>query len=358
MGTTVPTATSPTLAPGIGGGTAPPTHFLRPWLIGDLAVSLGNNGTSNYLDDGLTVTHQIGAKINSTDDIQIKLMKKDCVSLSATSNEVVSFSSNVSTSFTAGDVTTQTPAILSYDISIDASMIGNSNSEYLTCAPQSHSECSVGSIQFCTRVSTFSESIDIDAQDTNFILWFNMTDNNFSIEEINFDVSKPENFTTDLEPDFNVDICQCDADFECISPGPLQKDMPLVTCIFPTHSTNGVERNVKIFNFNLDMIPSDGSDSFTFSPILMGPDSWDQSAVSIVKVDDDDYKIQILMPVPAQFYIQGKDSVDVTGNAALEFKSSKVDSIFFKKYSLQVGLAGLVYQGCFQSLILKIQNLM
>lgn len=323
--------------------TNAPTAYIDPWLVGQTVVA--QTGGNNYFDGSLDITNTIGVKV--TDPVTVQLFDKNCVNKESNTSAVVSIQNLVST-----------PASFGYEVKIDQSLIGADTviGTYVTCSPQSGSSCSVGTIEFCTRVSTFIGSIEVAFRETNFNLGFNLTDNAFSLPSIGISENDPDSFITDVDTDFDVDACQCE-NFVCATPSIIAQDENLVMCIYPVHGTDPSQAsNVKITNFNIDIDAGDGS-GFSYRPVVFGTNAWNNDALTDVAEDGNDFTIMISTPIIAQFFIQNVNTIDVNGNAFLEFKSGKDAATQFGKYAMEVALRVDPELGCLSILIKQVRAL-
>jgi len=318
--------------------SSPPTSYIEPWLVGDTSVSL-TDASSNYFDSSLSVSNTIGSKV--VDPVDVKLFDKNCDTLE-TGTAVVSILNLV-----------PTPATFGYEVKVDQSKIGNTDSTYVTCIAGANAACAEGTIEFCTRVSTFHGSIEVAFRETNFALSFNLTENGFELGNINIEENDPDSFITDVDTEYTVGICQCDSTGTCVSPSTIEQDENLVICLEPEHPTDA--SNVEITNFNIEIAPSTAVAGFTsYKPVWFGSDSWVSDALTDVTVLGDTVKIST--PIIAQFFIQNVGSVEVSGNAFLEFKSAKGEAPVFTKYAIIVALAEGVEVGCLAGLIRRIRS--
>jgi len=339
----------------VPGATSAPTAFIDPFLVYVTEVAL--NSGNNYFDGGLAVTNAIGFKI--TDNPTVQLFDKDCVNLAA-AGDLVSVSGET---FTDGSGATDQGSN-AYTLNIDQAKIGADVAigTYVECdITDPGSGCSIGNIKFCTRVSSFVGSVEVAFRETNFDLGFNLTDNEITLASVEIKENVPDSFITDVDTAYSVNACPCDDSFTCVSPSAVAQDTPLVMCIHPLHDNqeNTAAENVKITNFNVNIKPTGDTDP-NFDAVTFGTDSWAASELVFVETDDDDFKIKITTPIIAQFYIQNIATVDVTGNAFLEFVSGKGGAPIFGEIAMEVGLAGVggYEYGCLSGLLQKFRALM
>jgi len=180
---------------------------------------------------------------------------------------------------------------------------------------------SVGTIQFCTRVSSWLYDLQVGFRENNYELKFDMRENNFTITGVNVEEDDPDDFDTDVANPFSLSACQC-SNFNCVttpsSPIPIQQDASLVICLTPSSTSDVVE----ISNFNLRIVDSVAG-AVTYDPVLMGASSWDADSLTSVAVDPNSNIVMITAPIIAQFFIQGVQQIDALGNAFLEFAETK-----------------------------------
>lgn len=126
--------------------------------------------------------------------------------------------------------------------------------------------------------------------------------------------------------------CECDDAFNCLStPQTISQDESLTLCLEPT--SLGDSSVVEITNFNLRM--ADGTVSY--DPVSFGLLTWDADALTDVSLESGTNKIKIIAPVIAQFFIEDSSSIDVNGNAFLEF-ASKTRRTTMSPYGLNIML--------------------
>jgi len=176
---------------------------------------------------------------------------------------------------------------------------------------------STGEASFCTRVilngTTSNGVIPMFFRETNFVTTFNLTNVDFSLSDVVIEeAGTVSQNLTDPGPEFFITSCLCDDDFDCIDPTTtIEQNKPLVFCIEPGHPNDEV--NVFISNFNLNIEAGD----ITYSPVWYGVGSWESNAVTIVDTSGKIVRTSTLLI--QDFYIEGYETVDVSGNAFLEF---------------------------------------
>lgn len=309
---------------------------LVPWQVQAAQVALSGG---NYFDGALAVTNAIGDSVS--DDVQVKLFHKDCVTEDTSGAGVVTIA-----------VTDATPASFGYSVNIDQSLIG-ADSDYSTCDGNANVWCSEGTIDFCTRVSTFSGSTEIFFRETIFQLAYTLTDNAISLDNVAISENTVDSFLTDVDTAFIVESCQCDSESQCITTPPdVNQDTSLVMCIYPEHESDSNLNNIVTIT-NFDLTISGGSVSY--NPVAFGTSTWDPDTLTSVVPDNN--TIKITTPITAQFFIQNVQTVSVGGNAFLEFMSAKGGAPMFGAYTLDIGLVAGPEAGCLQGLVARFRAL-
>jgi len=117
---------------------------------------------------------------------------------------------------------------------------------------------------------------------------------------------------------FSVTVCQC-FDFVCVRANAVAKAQPIVLCIAPVEegASNTNTSPVNITNFNLTL----SAPNIAFDVVTFGTDGPVLDPETSVDYDDGRDTVQIAVPIPKQFFIQGFTSVTAGGNAYLEFKT-------------------------------------
>jgi len=202
---------------------------------------------------------------------------------------------------------------------------------YTNTTTQEHR--STGTIQFCTRVSSWLYDIQVGFRENNFELRFDMTNNTFAVTGVGLADDAPDTFVTDVDNPFTLDACQC-ADFACIttpaSPVPIPQETSLVICLTPGSATN--PSAAKISNFNLRIVDSING-AVTYDPVTMGGTTWSANPITLVQEDPNSNTIMITAPIVAQFFVEGVQQIDAIGNAFLEFVG-KAQQQTFSSYGL------------------------
>lgn len=192
---------------------------------------------------------------------------------------------------------------------------------------------SVGSLQFCTRVSTHLDDIQVGFYEGNYQLQFDFTNNTFSLAGVGIELNDLDDFSTAVDDSFHIDTCHC-ANFNCIADQTIQQNDDVVMCITP--DGDGDPSVVKIANFNLRMTDT-ATSTLVYDPIIFGASTWDADGLTSVSEDPTSNTVMIKTPVIAQFFSAQVLQVDMLGNALLEF-TSKTQAMTFASYGLTFGL--------------------
>lgn len=326
-------------------GSAPtpsPTTLMTPWLVGETSVSQTGD---NYFDASLNITNTIGRKVKQP--VTVTLFDKNCQKESTM---------NASQAVRVINVI-QDPSFF-YFVGIDQSLIGVDavqGGTYATCIQKGvNSPCSTGKIEFCTRVSTYERSTEVAFRETNFILDFDLTENNFNMNNIGITDNDPDSLVTDVDNDFVVETCQCDSTFSCVDPVLISQDSHLVMCIKPVHKVDlSLANNVEITNFNIKIFAGE----LEYNPVWFSANSYEYDTLTDVNENANTNILKISTPVTAQFFIQKKTKVQIAGNAFLQFKSTKASKLTFAGFMMEVGLLQVNENGCLKHLITKIHAL-
>jgi len=243
----------------------------------------------------------------------------------------------------------------SYNITLDSSLIGQNVGGFVSFSNQTNSQ---GSIAFCTRVTAEHDSIAVFFTDRTFILPFDLTKNEFSINNVEFQLKNSSLSIIDIDNPFTVIACQCDDDMKCVQePVKITQDESLIFCLEPSDS------DVHISNFEAIIeagTPGDEDDVYVSHEVVsMGTDGWDEDVLTTVITSQDlSNKIQIKTSVVTTFFTEGKSSIDITGNAFLDFDESKHVMPFFSEFNLTVPIDGIqVHEGCFQIIFQEMNSL-
>jgi len=244
----------------------------------------------------------------------------------------------------------------SFDLGVNQTLLGGNVGGFIDYDGAPGVGNAVGSAKCCIRVSSYeSDTFDSWTQaffrETNYILKFNMTDNDVKLTNVVVSENDADTFTTQVEDEFFVEAYQCDNFARVTTPLAIQQNEQLIVCLKPSHPDN--LDVVHITNFNLaisaGVINTDGY--INYDAVTFGTTTWFTNT-PLTTVKTQGKIIMIIAPVIAQFFIQGYTTIDVTGNAFLEFDSGKHAAPVSTFYRMTAGLDVEVETGCF-SLLLK-----
>ena len=340
-----PTLSIPLLPPtsATSSPTTSPTTNITPWLVGPASYTL--KGGNNYFDGYLGVSNPVGSKVD-LNNVVVELFDFNCVNEKEDmdySNAVTIIEKNIGPS-----------PNFRYKISISQSNIGDDTGGFVFATG-----ASTGDVKFCTRVSTYEGSIVVAFRETNFVLSYNLTNNNFSLDDIQIRENAPDSFITDVDTQYYVDIYQCNNFIETTPAPQIQQDENLVICLEPQHLDN-MAHVVHISNFNIKIFAGSTAtnDYVEYNPVSFGTDGWNHDPLTIVSKQPSGDVIMISTPVIAQFFIQGHTDINVSGNCFLEFDSMKVDlAPVFIGYDMQFGVIDIVEETCLGALMKRIRSM-
>jgi len=320
--------------------TTPIKGHLSGWLIGPAEFTLIGN---NYLDGSLGVSNEIGDKV--TQNVSISLYDYGCENKKDTinnTNAVIIESTNFS------------PSSFGYVISISHPNLGTDTGGFVFM----NANPSLGKIKFCTRVSTWEGSTQVFFRETNFVLSYDLTENNFNLTSVEIDENDPGSFIADVDTEFFIKACQC-SEYACIStPHNLKQDENLVMCLEAQHPDE-MEDTVNISNFNIKLSAGVGQSYVEYNPVQFGTGSWVHDSLTLVQGPNADGVIMISTPIIAKFFIQTHKSINVTGNCFLEFDTAKsvTNDSLFMEFNLKFGIEEILNEGCLIKLIRKFREL-
>lgn len=279
--------------------TTHPTDFI-PWAVGPTVVE--------FLDDASALmgvfetTNEIGL---FSSDIDLGLFTYDCVDeVSMTGHEVELYQDEFETNpFT-------------YNVSLDNFMSDSYTSAGLVTFTE---EDSIGEFRFCTRVATLLDTVTVAFRETNFVIGFQITDSESTINGIEYQERNIDHIDTTIDAD-GVEACQCQDDYSCFTPGTGPDVVPGATlnlCMFPAIESTFIS------NFELDITSPD--EEVQYRPVAFGASGWEPNFISRVDVQGDDIKVSTVLI--ADFYTNGYEFIHITGNVMLEFVG-RVDSRF------------------------------
>jgi len=340
---TVLSSTVPTLVPSSepsNGPTLHPTTLMQPWIVGPTSFTVESDEFS-VENNLLTMSNAVGSK--GINNVIVELFDYGCINKQENNN-----STNAVKVFS--EVRSLSSNVFNYSLNVAVENMGSDTGGFIFSNGDG-----TGDLKFCTRVSTWENSIQVAFHETNFILSYDMSDNTFSLLNVQVAPNGVDSFITRVIDDFSLAACQC-SNFQCITtPESIKPDELLVLCLRPDHP-DGLEDIVHISNFNLNLFAGSGDRYVEYNPVWFNTDGYGHNILTDV-VEQGDI-IMITTPVVAQFYIQGHASISVSGSAFLQFDTSKSErEPSFADYSLELGLEVAQGEGCFKSLIRKIQKL-
>lgn len=212
---------------------------------------------------------------------------------------------------------------------------------------------SQGSVEFCTRVYTYSEDLDVAAfsRDTNFKFNFDLTVHEFVLSGLDNEAEDALEFESDLSSSFRVETCQCNSDFACYSTDEaptINQNDSLQLCIKgATSDTNddGNSSHIDISNFSVQLSAGD----IVYDAVMVGTDTWEENILTKVTEQGDIKRIST--PVLAQFFTEGHSNINIGGQAFLNFVDSRGKVETVASLSMVVNLSTNEGEGCFQRLI-------
>lgn len=285
----------------------------------------------------------IGSKV--TQSVTVQLFDSNCINVRDNVN---------STNAVSISQINPSPGSFGYSVNISQSNIGDDTGGFVHSTGPS-----LGDLKFCTRVSTWENSIEVAFRETNFVLSYDLTNNTFALENIQIQSNDPDSFITDVDTDFSVAVYQCNNYMQTTAHS-LEQDENLVICLQPQHPGN-LAHVVHISNFNIKI--SAGSttarDYVEYNPVWFSTGGWQSdSLTSVSKQADPSDIIMISTPVIAQFFIQSHTQINVSGNCFLEFDSTKeAKAPVFVGYDMQFGIVSDIEEGCFVGLMRRIRGL-
>jgi len=317
--------------------TIAPTHIMMPWLVGPCFVVVDG---SDVLNTTIHCSHEIGEK--GINNVQVELYDRNCLEVQEknnSTNAVRIFGESTGSSF----------------FNYSADLFQNTGASFTGGFDHPNSD-GTGSLKFCTRVSTWENSIQVAFRETNFVLSYDMSDNGFSLLNVEIEDNNPDSFETDVIDSYSIQTCQC-SNFLCFdSPQVIKNDQNLVLCIEPDHTDGSLEDIVHISNFNLNLVAgSQGNSYVEYNPVWFSTIGWESDILTDVSENGD--IIMISTPVIAQFFIQGHANIRATGNCFLKFDGTKSErEPSFSEYSMEVMLETADGSGCLKSLMKNIQK--
>ena len=233
-----------------------------------------------------------------------------------------------------------------YDITVESSLIDDS-SDLVTFVVDDEAPYSIGAINFCTRVTTFLDSVGsnaISASFTNWVIGFNMTGGIISFEdELSVSTSTIEDEEFDVVTPGSVSICYCE-DITCKTPGAIEMNSNIELCL-------SRPSRFDIPNFNLVLTVG----NFEYTPITLGTDGeYNIVSSDLTSVTTNNRFLVITTFAVGSLYEQDSTTLEVSGTAVLEFESSTRTEELSTFRTLLVLKKG---EGCFEKVKKKFRSL-
>jgi len=337
--TAIPTA-SPTIS-------AAPTA--RSWEIGELYWRLVDG--DSVFDGRINVHHQIGYNVKQN-HTHVKLYDYNCEN-EVNKTGLAVYIQDVGSNFGWG-------SFYAYELGLNSTLIG-SDTTFLFGDGLSQSADATGQVRCCTRISTYESNthhgmLEAFYKETNFVFNYDLTQNVIQLGNVSVaDANALDNFTADSDTDFSIDSYQCNNFVAVATPHAIIQNSNLVVCIEPSHTNNLDVVHITNFNLLISAGTLNSNGYLSFDAVKFGTTTWTPDPLTDVLTQGK--IIMISVPIVAQFYLQGKNSVDVTGNAFLEFDSSKTDAPIGSFFNMEVDLEVETSAGCFSALLKKFRAL-
>jgi len=323
---------SPSSEPSKDTPTTLPTSPPRSWSVGKTEIKVFGE---NAFDGKLIVQNDIGLSVDHSKVI-VELFDYNCKNSKDSSTLEVSLESNdyISSPY-------------QYNITLHKDKLGSSPGGFVKYEGDTRSK---GSIQFCTRVLTYEGDIAVQFRETNILLNFDLTDNQFRLSNMKYDGMEASEFTSAVELGIGVEVCQCDHNFACYSSNDiysLSQDENLVLCLEPTDSSA-----VEISNFNLEL----SAGAFIYQPVTLGLNTWQTD--NLTNVSSLGKRIKVSTPIIAHFFMEDYANINVRGTAQLNFGSSDGKTSNVASYDLTVDLNNEKQKdGCLKSIFQTVKSL-
>lgn len=300
-------STNPSFSP-----SSSPVSLLQPWSIGESKITVVGD---NAFYGKLMVQNEIGSSVDLS-NVVVELFDFNCENSKDSSSLEISLESNDFNS-----------SPHQYNITIHLDRIGSSPGGFVQYATDNQS---IGSIKFCTRISTYYNDIQVRYRETNVDLNFDLTGNQFLLSNLKYDGMVIPEYASNVNLETEVKACQCDHNFACYSSNSMHaisQDENLVLCLEPTDAST-----LEISNFNLEL--SDGA--FMYRPVSLGSTTW--QADSLTNVSSMGKRIKVSTPIVAHFFTQNNPSIDVSGSVQFIFGSSVEKAQSFASFELTIEL--------------------
>jgi len=314
--------------------TSAPSSVITPWLVGETTIT-----PITFFSEPLIVNNPIGLEV---DALTLKLFEYDCLTeVTDTTDSALSLT-NI----------TVTDNISEYAVVFDSGNFASDTGFVDT-------DGSTGTVKWCTRITSIEGDLQISFKETNFMLNYDLTDNQFEILGIGIEEGAPDDFTEDIDSDYEVRACQC-MDFFCMNPEPVSQNEALVYCIYVWQEQDNMDAilAVEISNFDSKMSAGEMGDDdyFEYVPVEFGSTTWEPNELTVVTTQFDGMGniVEVRTPVVATFFSLGHEEVNISGNAFLEFIADgafRTDDNEMREYVYDVALQQSVGLGCFKQLL-------
>jgi len=316
--------------------TASPTPPTPNWMVG---LTHTNIVGTNAFFGKTEVQNGIGWSVPPS-NVFVELYDFDCKNKKESSGLEVTLETSEYIS---------SPSI--YDILIHTEKFEEAPGSFVTFTPGTGA--SKGSVQFCTRVYTYSDDLDlvVFSRDANFKYNFDLTVNEYVVSGLDNEEEDADEFESDLSSSFGVETCQCSSDFTCYSTDEtptINQNDSLELCIKGTitdTNEDGDTSSIDISNFSVQLSAGD----IVYDAVMLGTDTWEENTLTLVTEEGDMKRIST--PVLAQFFTEGHSNMNIGGQAFLNFVDSRGKAETVTSLSLVVGLSVNDKNGCFQRLI-------
>lgn len=306
-----------------------PNSVSNDFSIGDVEINTTKPGVSDGL---LTIENEIGPSVEAYNATVI-LLDHDCNELKPKTGLEIEISN---------DEYVDTSAPFSYNIEVQEELILSSPGGFIELVGASETVASdtiKGNICFCTRVSTYSDGIQVRSQDNWFNLTFKLKEDDINITR--FSINKHWFDSNVYKRSSGAEICICDDDFNCLQTQTISSQDPLVVCLNPfCHNYFNLD-SIKITNFNMRI--STLNDEITYEFVSLGTSSWDPDTETEVTTDSQSNKIKVSTTLQTTFFdpsLLGPffeasfNTLNLKGNVFLEIKESFSESSHQKTFNM------------------------
>lgn len=287
----------------------------------------------DHLDNTLTVSHSIGANIDS---VKVQLLNTGCKKLQP------QFSSTASVSIDNDHFDTST-LLANYDIIFEPDLFEHDSGGFVSLYDESS-----GSVEFCTRVFSNLEQLNnngtiqdfpINYLETNFKFDFtrkhSKTNDNNGLERhlIRFNIEEKTAYRNlQNSGDYELKGCQC-KDFICMRYSIGETD-PLITCVHPVFPE---EEDWVVENYSVRVSDPDGY--HTFSVTSVSPFGVASPAPNTNFTEEDDLGIRMVTtPIPLGVRKMTSYDLNVTGWGILKEVDTNITLIM--DFQFDATLAG------------------